>query len=106
VFQVLLPMFAPAVDIVAVYGLIFLDPLRIGLAWLAFLGVQFVAARYAFALDKERPGPLWALPLQQVVYRQLMYLVVLQSVASALYGVRLRWHKLRRTGQLDAAPVA
>jgi hypothetical protein len=34
-----------------------------------------------------------------------MYLVVIQSVASALYGVRLRWQKLRRTGDLDAAPV-
>jgi hypothetical protein len=39
------------------------------------------------------------------VYRQLMYLVVVQSVASALYGIRLRWHKLDRTGRLDDAPV-
>ncbi len=106
VFQVLLPILAPAVDAAAVYGLIFLDPVRIGLAWLAFLAVQFVAAWYAFALDRERPHALWALPLQQIVYRQLMYLVVLQSAASALYGVRLRWHKLRRTGQLEAAPVS
>ena len=77
----------------------------IGLTWLAFLGMQYVAARYAFALDHEQPRPLWTLPLQQIVYRQLMYLVVLQSVASAFYGVRLRWHKLRRTGRLEAAPV-
>ena len=104
-FQVLLPIIAPTVDIAALYGVIFLSPLRIGLLWLGFLGVQFVAARYAFALDRERPGPLWTLPLQQVVYRQLMYLVVIQSVASALYGVRLRWQKLHRTGRMDAAPV-
>ena len=105
VFQVLLPMIAPAVDIAALYGLIFLNPVLIGLTWLAFLGMQYVAARYAFALDHEQPRPLWTLPLQQIVYRQLMYLVVLQSVASAFYGVRLRWHKLRRTGRLEAAPV-
>ena len=30
-------------------------------------------AAYAFRLDKERLGPLWTLPLQQFVYRQLMY---------------------------------
>jgi hypothetical protein len=42
--------------------------------------------------------PLWAVPVQQVVYRQLMYLVVVQSVATALAGTRLRWHKLRRLG--------
>ena len=73
--------------------------------WLAFLGVQFVAARYAFSLDRESPRPLWTLPLQQVVYRQLMYLVVIQSAASALYGVRLRWQKSHRTGRMESAPL-
>jgi cellulose synthase/poly-beta-1,6-N-acetylglucosamine synthase-like glycosyltransferase/peptidoglycan/xylan/chitin deacetylase (PgdA/CDA1 family) len=104
-FQVLLPIIAPSVDIAALYGLIFLSPLRIGMLWLAFLGVQFVAARYAFSLDRESPRPLWTLPLQQVVYRQLMYLVVIQSAASALYGVRLRWQKSHRTGRMESAPV-
>ena len=33
-----------------------------------------------------------------------MYLVVIQSVASALYGIRLRWQVMRRTGDLDAVP--
>ena len=40
-------------------------------------------------------------PLQQFVYRQLMYLVVIQSVISAVVGTRLRWHKLTRIGGLD-----
>ena len=43
--------------------------------------------------------PLWSLPLQQFVYRQLMFFVVMQSVASAVYGIRLRWHVIRRTGE-------
>ncbi len=34
-----------------------------------------------------------------------MYLVVIQSVASALYGIRLHWQTIRRTGDLEAAPV-
>ena len=38
------------------------------------------------------------MPIQQVVYRQLLYLVVIQWVASAVAGSRLRWHKLRRIG--------
>jgi len=43
-------------------------------------------------LDRESIVPLWSLPLQQFVYRQLMYLVVIQSVftALALAGSRLR----------------
>ena len=44
--------------------------------------------------------------LQQLVYRQLMYLVVIQSVWSALYGLRLRWQVIRRSGEMDAVPAA
>ncbi len=47
---------------------------------------------------------LWALPLQQIVYRQLMYLVVIQSLVTAVLGAPLRWHVIRRTG--TATPVA
>ena len=43
------------------------------------------------------------MPLQQLVYRQLMYLVVIQSVVSAARGARLRWQQLKRTGELEAA---
>jgi cellulose synthase/poly-beta-1,6-N-acetylglucosamine synthase-like glycosyltransferase/peptidoglycan/xylan/chitin deacetylase (PgdA/CDA1 family) len=105
VFQVVLPMLAPAIDVAALYGVVFLDPVTIGLTWLGFLAVQFIGAAYAFALDHESPRSLWALPLQQFVYRQLMYLVVIQSVASALYGIRLRWHKMQRTGDIADAPA-
>jgi hypothetical protein len=34
-----------------------------------------------------------------------MYLVVIQSVASAMYGIRLRWQVMRRTGDMEAVPV-
>ena len=98
--QVLMPLFAPVVDLFAIYGLIFLDPLRIAALWLAFLALQFGMACYAFRLDKEPLKPLWTLPLQQVVYRQLMYLVVIQSVFTAFAGTHLRWHRMERYGSL------
>ncbi|RKE23064.1 bifunctional polysaccharide deacetylase/glycosyltransferase family 2 protein [Streptomyces sp. TLI_171] len=101
-FQVLLPLLAPAVDVFAVYGLVFLDPVRIAGVWLAFLAVQSACACYAFRLDGERLGPLWSLPLQQLVYRQLMYLVVIHSVWTALAGNRLRWQRMQRYGALHA----
>jgi cellulose synthase/poly-beta-1,6-N-acetylglucosamine synthase-like glycosyltransferase/peptidoglycan/xylan/chitin deacetylase (PgdA/CDA1 family) len=103
-FQVLLPLLAPVIDVVALFSLFTADARIVGLTWLLFLGVQFVGAGYAFLLDRERLRTLWALPVQQLVYRQLMYLVVIQSLASATYGLRLRWHKLDRTGVLDSAP--
>jgi cellulose synthase/poly-beta-1,6-N-acetylglucosamine synthase-like glycosyltransferase len=106
VFQVALPLLAPAVDVATIAGIVTGHAAALLLLWLGFLAVQFVGAVYAFALDHESPRVLWVLPVQQVVYRQLMYLVVLQSVANALYGAGLHWHKLERTGRLDDAPVA
>jgi hypothetical protein len=41
------------------------------------------------------------MPLQQFVYRQLMYLVVIQSVVSAARGARLRWQHVERTGEAE-----
>jgi cellulose synthase/poly-beta-1,6-N-acetylglucosamine synthase-like glycosyltransferase len=103
-FSVLLPLLAPLLDILAVYGTVFLDRWETFVGWLAVLAVQIVTAVLAFRLDRERLGPLWTLPLQQLVYRQIMYLVLLRSVVTALTGRRLHWQKLRRSGAVAAAP--
>jgi cellulose synthase/poly-beta-1,6-N-acetylglucosamine synthase-like glycosyltransferase len=100
-FQALLPLLGPVVDVFTVYGLMFLDPVRIIGLWLAFVLVQLVMGLYAFRLDHEHPGSLWSLPLQQFVYRQLMYLVVVQSVFTALTGTLLRWQRMERYGSLQ-----
>jgi cellulose synthase/poly-beta-1,6-N-acetylglucosamine synthase-like glycosyltransferase/peptidoglycan/xylan/chitin deacetylase (PgdA/CDA1 family) len=100
-FQVLLPLLAPAVDVFALYALVFLDASRIVGVWLAFLILQLGLSLYAFRLDGERAGALLTLPLQQVIYRQLMYLVTMQSVVTALAGVRLRWHQSDRYGSMQ-----
>jgi cellulose synthase/poly-beta-1,6-N-acetylglucosamine synthase-like glycosyltransferase/peptidoglycan/xylan/chitin deacetylase (PgdA/CDA1 family) len=105
-FYVLSPLFAPVMDIAAIYALVASSASdNLLYFWLGFLALQLLSATYAFRLDGERLRPLWSLPLQQVAYRQLLYLVVVQSLASALYGLRVRWQVLRRTGQLDAVPV-
>jgi cellulose synthase/poly-beta-1,6-N-acetylglucosamine synthase-like glycosyltransferase len=102
-FQIALPLLAPAIDIFALYGVVFLDPLPVLGFWLAFNLLQLAQSVYAFRLDGERLRPLWALPLQQFVYRQLMYLVVIQSVISAVRGLGLRWQHVERTGEIEVA---
>lgn len=104
-FQVLLPMLAPVIDLWALYGVVFLDAWRVLAVWVGFMALQMALGAYAFRLDREKFRALWALPLQQFVYRQLMYLVVIQSVGAAVQGQRLRWHKLRRVG-VDMAASA
>jgi cellulose synthase/poly-beta-1,6-N-acetylglucosamine synthase-like glycosyltransferase len=104
-FQVLLPLCAPVIDVFGLYGLIFLPLGKVAAAWGGLLAAQGVTAAYALRLDGERLGPLWALPLQQFVYRQLMYLVVVQSTIMAVAGGRLRWHRMTRTGAATAHAV-
>ncbi|MGH9004617.1 MAG: glycosyltransferase, partial [Acidimicrobiia bacterium] len=98
--QVVLPLLSPAFDVFALYGIIVVDPARYLSYWIGFNVLSLLIGLYAFRLDGESARPLWALPLQQFVYRQLMYLVVIESVVSVLAGSRLRWHKLTRTGDI------
>ncbi|WP_309238022.1 bifunctional polysaccharide deacetylase/glycosyltransferase family 2 protein [Streptomyces albidus (ex Kaewkla and Franco 2022)] len=97
-FQVVMPVFAPVVDVFFLYGVFFRDPAEATGVWLGFLALQMISAAYALKLDRERMRDLWALPLQLFVYRQLLYLVIIQSVVTALLGNRLKWHRMRRTG--------
>lgn len=97
-FQIVLPLFAPVVDVFALYGLCFGDTAQAIGVWLGFLAVQLVTAAYALRLDHEELRVLWALPLQLFFYRQLLYLVVIQSVVTALLGTRLKWHRMHRSG--------
>jgi cellulose synthase/poly-beta-1,6-N-acetylglucosamine synthase-like glycosyltransferase/peptidoglycan/xylan/chitin deacetylase (PgdA/CDA1 family) len=105
-FQVALPLTAPLIDLFAVYSILFLDPWPILGFWLAFNAFQLVLAWSAFGFDGESRRPLWALPLQQLVYRQIMYLVVIDAAISALMGSRLGWQRVERTGDVELAPRA
>ncbi len=103
VFQVILPLAAPLIDLFAIYSIIFLDPWPILGFWLAFNAFQFMLAWFAFGFDREPRRDLWALPLQQFVHRQIMYLVVYDAVISALLGTRLSWQRVERTGEVEVA---
>ncbi|WP_329128066.1 bifunctional polysaccharide deacetylase/glycosyltransferase family 2 protein [Streptomyces caniferus] len=108
-FQVALPLLAPIVDVFALYGALFRGPVLSAGVWLGFLGLQLACAGYALRLDGEPVKSLWAMPFQLFVYRQLMYLVVIQSVVAFLLGTRLKWQRMHRSGtaaQQIGQPVA
>ncbi|KOT36144.1 bi-functional transferase/deacetylase [Streptomyces caelestis] len=104
-FMIVAPLLAPLIDVFLLYGIVFGPTQKTITAWLGVLAIQAVCAAFAFRLDRERMTHLISLPLQQILYRQLMYVVLLQSWITALTGGRLRWQKLRRTGVVEA-PVA
>jgi hypothetical protein len=101
-FGVIFPLLAPIVDFLTLYGIVVQGRAEATIAWCLMLLMQIVTAIVAFKLDKESMRPLWSLPLQQFVYRQLVYVILLRSMMSAIAGVALRWQKLHRTGAAAA----
>jgi cellulose synthase/poly-beta-1,6-N-acetylglucosamine synthase-like glycosyltransferase len=104
-FQIALPIGAPLIDVFAVYGLVFGNATSVLAFWLGFNALQLLLAGMAFRMDKEPLRSLWALPLQQFVYRQLMYVVIIESTISALGGARAHWRHLTRTGDIEVKPA-
>jgi peptidoglycan/xylan/chitin deacetylase (PgdA/CDA1 family)/glycosyltransferase involved in cell wall biosynthesis len=107
-FQLVLPLLGPLVDLLVLYGLLFRGPGAVLPLWAAYNAAQVLVAAAALRLDRERMWPALTLPLQQLGYRQLMYLVLLQSGASALLGRRLSWMPAPRTGEVSGpgSPVS
>ena len=103
-FQIVLPLFAPLIDLFSIYGIVFLNPWAVLGFWCVFTSLQLLLGWYAFRLDGESPRVLWAMPLQQFVYRQLMYLVVVESVLTAIQGSRLHWRPIARRGEIEVEP--
>jgi cellulose synthase/poly-beta-1,6-N-acetylglucosamine synthase-like glycosyltransferase/peptidoglycan/xylan/chitin deacetylase (PgdA/CDA1 family) len=98
-FHVLLPLFAPLLDAATIYGILFFNPWLMLSYWIGFNLIQLAMGWYAFRLDGEDARALWLAPLQQFVWRQVMYLVIWESLLNAFAGTRLRWHKIPRLGQ-------
>ena len=122
-FQIAMQVLAPFVDlqmIVAIGGRVTnwlaslehsdISPAADSSIWLilsiyvAFLVLELAAAWVAFSLDREDKRLLWLQPLQRIVYRQVMYIVVWRALFRAAIGASQAWGKLRRTGDVASAP--
>jgi cellulose synthase/poly-beta-1,6-N-acetylglucosamine synthase-like glycosyltransferase/peptidoglycan/xylan/chitin deacetylase (PgdA/CDA1 family) len=104
-YTIVIPVLSPLVDLFALYGLVVGNSARLIEMWLAVNLVTMAVGAYAFHLDGESPVLLLTLPLQQFVYRQFMYGVVLHAIKSALLGSRVRWQRITRIGDFHGTPV-
>src|SRR5688500_18794883 len=107
----LFPLISPVMDLMLIYTLISagLDRWEQGAGYTSgslqlvlfydalFLAIDWLAACFAFLLERrERWSLLWWLFLQRFCYRQVMYYVMIKSVAMALRGPVVGWGKLER----------
>ena len=100
VFQLILPFLNPIADLLMLYSLFSGQGGPVLGYYFAFLGVDAAAAALAFSFEGERRNRLWWLLPQRLVYRQLMYVVLLRSVLRALKGELQSWGVLQRTGNV------
>ena len=119
IFQILFPLISPVMDLILLYTLVVagLDRLQqpkdyssTGLRqvlfyYALFLAIDWVAAGFAFLLEKkEHSRLLWWLFLQRFCYRQVMYYVMIKSVAVAAHGTTVGWGKLDRKATVELQP--
>lgn len=117
-FQILLAVAAPLVDLAVVWSLVSglygaiahpvewrPDDMVLGLAyWAVFIAVDLSAGALGMALERRAPWrDLPFLPVQRFGYRQLMYYVVVKSVVTAIQGGRVGWGKLERRATVTVA---
>ncbi len=123
VFQILFTLVAPIADIVA---LVALGDLAVKVVtessmmntgqiimflalFFSFIVLDFMTGVMAFRLEKEEDWRLlfWV-PLQRFYYRQLLYIVALKAMLTAVRGSLVGWGNLARTASVspDAAKSA
>lgn len=107
IFQIILPFLAPLADLLllvsllsAGLGIIQADISNIIFYYFIFTMVDVAGAALAFAFEKaDYRKLLWMIP-QRLVYRQLMYYILIKSFNKAIKGELQGWGALKRTGNV------
>lgn len=113
IFQMILPFLAPLADLILVlsliaagFGIVPASLSHIILYYLIFSLVDIAGAALAFAFEKEDYKKLlWMIP-QRLIYRQLMYYILIKSFNRAIKGELQGWGVLKRTGNVKQVPTA
>ncbi len=121
IFQMLLPLVSPFIDIMFLAGVghYFLDRYyhpeaaspasfeKLLIYFLGFLVIDFITSTVAFSLERQHPankGDGWLLFhiwLQRFAYRQLFSIVLFKTLKRAIDGKPFNWDKLERTARLS-----
>jgi cellulose synthase/poly-beta-1,6-N-acetylglucosamine synthase-like glycosyltransferase/peptidoglycan/xylan/chitin deacetylase (PgdA/CDA1 family) len=113
IYQMILPILAPLADVILVlsivaasFGVIVASIPHIILYYIIFTFIDIAGAALAFAYEKENHFKLvWMLP-QRLIYRQLMYYILIKSFNKAIKGELQGWGALKRTGRVKDVAVS
>jgi hypothetical protein len=102
IFQLLLPLFSPIIDIMFVLSLFSNNAFNIILFYLGFFIIDCGISMLAFHFDNQKFNLSQAslLFVQRFVYRQFLFYVLIKSYIKALKGELALWGILKRTGNV------
>jgi cellulose synthase/poly-beta-1,6-N-acetylglucosamine synthase-like glycosyltransferase len=109
IFQLLIPILTPLADILMIASIVSGNGALIMLWYCIFLGVELMGALMAFSFEKEKKGKLWLMLLQRIIYKYLMWYVLMKSITKAIKGELIGWGILKRTGSVrmdNSSPAA
>ncbi len=112
IFQIILPFLAPLADLILVIsvvaaslGIVVASVQYIIFYYIIFTLIDMAGAALAFAYEKENIFKLiWMLP-QRIIYRQMMYYILIKSFGKALKGEIQGWGSLKRTGNVRSVKM-
>jgi cellulose synthase/poly-beta-1,6-N-acetylglucosamine synthase-like glycosyltransferase/spore germination protein YaaH/peptidoglycan/xylan/chitin deacetylase (PgdA/CDA1 family) len=121
IFQILLPLVSPFIDIMFLTGVVnfFVDRHyhpeaasaasfeKLVVYFLGFLLIDFITSSAAFSLERRHPankGDGWLLFhiwLQRFAYRQVFSIVLFKTIKRAIDGKPFNWDKIDRTAKMS-----
>lgn len=102
VYQILFPAISPIMDLVVVFSLFAGNAPQVIGYYAMMVCAEAMGAAVAIRMDRADWKLLPWLFVQRLVYRQLMYYVILKSVVAAIRGGAVGWNKFDRTGSVEA----
>ena len=103
IFNFLIPIFSPLVDILFIAGLFTHDAEQYIFFYLLYYFIDCLIASLAYHFDHQKFNLKKALYLfvQRFVYRQILFFVLLKAYLRAIKGELVSWGVLKRTGNVS-----
>jgi cellulose synthase/poly-beta-1,6-N-acetylglucosamine synthase-like glycosyltransferase/peptidoglycan/xylan/chitin deacetylase (PgdA/CDA1 family) len=99
IYNILLPLTYPFADSALVFGLIFGEWQTLVLPFVIFTILDLLYATWGLRGEPNRWKLMMAVPLQRIVYRQLLYYTVYKSFIRAIEGSGTVWNKFAKIGE-------
>jgi len=102
-FQLFLPILSPLVDVIFIISLFMPKSGVIVILYFAYFLLDLAISFMAFKFDREKFPPIniFYMFIQRILYRQLLWYVLLKSYLRAIKGELAAWGILKRTGNTN-----